>query len=276
MGRALARHLRACGFDVSAPPRADVQLSSVEALAALVAEAAPAQIVNLAGISSVTHGDDRALYEVNAFGHLNVLEAVARIAPRARVFLASSANVYGQSKAEAFAETDPPAPINHYAISKLTAEQFNRLLGDRLSVAAVRPFNCTGRGQKPTLVISKLVDAFRKRAPRLELGALDVRRDYVDIRDVCAMWEAVLAAPSPPPIVNFGTGVATPLRDVIALLEKFSGHSMEIVSAAQFMRARDIAYQRADTRVLDGLGFRRKHDLADTLAWMLSDDGEDA
>lgn len=271
MGRALVAHLRAQGRAVAAPTHAEAPVDDRAALERAVEAAAADTIINLAGISSVTHADARALYETNAFGHLNVLEAAG--AAGAPVYLASTANVYGQARS--FRESDVPAPVNHYGVSKLMAEQFNRLYSDRLIACAVRPFNCTGRGQKPSLVISKLVDAFRRRAAFVELGDTTVERDYVDIRDVCAMWDAVLAAASPPPVVNFGTGQATRLTDVIALLQEISGHTLDVAHSGGLLRARDIVYQRADTELLESLGFVRRHSLADTLAWML-EDGEKA
>ena len=135
-----------------------------------------------------------------------------------------------------------------------------------LVVSAARPFNCTGRGQNQSLVISKLVDAFRRQLPRLEMGDMSVRRDYVDIRDVCAMWSALLAAPEPPPIVNFGTGEATELRAVVAALEALTGHTVETATSPHFLRGRDIVYQRADTTLLESLGFRRRYRLAGLFA----------
>lgn len=274
MGRALSQHWRAAGFDVSTPAHADAPLEVGDALERAVAAARPSTIVNLAALSSPIHSDERELYELNAFGHLRLLEGVARAAPEARVFLASTANVYGRGEGGRFRESDTPAPINHYAISKLMAEQFNRLFSDRLTVCAARPFNCIGRGQKKTLVISKLIDAFRRRLPELQLGDLSVERDFVDIRDVCAMWDVLIGLDAPPPIVNFGTGKATPLLNVIALLEQLTGRRVAISSSPQFMRARDIAYQQADVTLLTTLGFTRQHELADTLSWMIADDGE--
>lgn len=249
-------------------------MADATALRRAIESAAPEIIINLAGVSSILHADVSEIYETNAFGHLRLLEAVAETAPAARVYLTSSANVYGPSTRENFSEADPAAPVNHYAVSKFMAERFNALFADRLTASAARPFNCVGRGQKPTLVLSKLVDAFRRRVGRIELGNLDVRRDFVDIRDVCGMWRALLAAPAPPEIVNFGNGVATPLSEIIAVLEQLTGHKLEIVSARALLRERDITYQRADTAVLESLGYKRRYTLVETLEWMLSEQGE--
>jgi len=269
MGRWLVAHLRALGDQVEAPSRAIVRMSDAAAVRDAIAAAKPDIIINLAGISSVTHEDAAALYETNLLGHLRVLQA----APAgARVYLASTANVYGQGAGQAFSEADQPAPRNHYAVSKLGAEQLHPLYADTLTLSAARPFNCIGRGQKTSLVISKLVDAFRRRVPEIELGNLAVARDFIDIRDVCSMWENLLAAEAPPPVVNFGNGEAVPLPDIIALLERLSGHQPQITSSQALVRSADLTYQRADNRLIASLGYQRRYALEETLSWMLAEE----
>ena len=269
MGRWLVAHLRALGDYVEAPSRAIARMSDAAAVRDAIAAAKPDIIINLAGISSVTHEDAAALYETNLLGHLRVLQA----APAgARVYLASTANVYGQGAGQAFSEADQPAPRNHYAVSKLGAEQLHPLYAGTLTLSAARPFNCIGRGQKTSLVISKLVDAFRRRVPEIELGNLAVARDFIDIRDVCSMWENLLAAEAPPPVVNFGNGEAVPLPDIIALLERLSGHQPQIRSSQALVRSADLTYQRADKRLIASLGYQRRYALEETLSWMLAEE----
>ena len=274
MGRWLTVHLSARGDAVSAPARAETDVADASSLQRAVETARPDVVVNLAGISSVTHGDVEALYETNMLGHLRLLRAVAAAAPHARVFLASTANLYGDGVGEApFRESDTPAPRNHYALSKLGAEQLHPLFPN-LVTCAVRPFNCIGRGQQPTFFVAKLARAFRRREPEIKLGNTDVKRDFVDIRDVCAMWAALIDAPSPPPVVNFGNGEAVALADVIALMERVSGHHPDMTKAKQFVRTADLAYQRADNQLIAALGYRRQHGLEETLAWMLAEKEE--
>jgi nucleoside-diphosphate-sugar epimerase len=273
LGRALRARLEQGGFTVGAPAHAAAPLQDSKALFDVVSAFAPDIAINLAGISAVSHQDYLELYELNAFGHLHVLEACVAAAPGARVFLASTANVYGQNPAESLSERAAPAPVSHYAISKVAAEHFNALFADRLSVCTVRLFNCIGRGQGPTFVVPKLVDAFRRRVPRLELGDISARRDYVDVRDACAMWEVLLAQPSPPPLVNFGRGNTTSVREIVDSLERMTGHALEIVHDAHLLRAREIASQRADPSVITALGFRPRYSLEETLAWMLAENG---
>lgn len=270
MGRWLVAHLRTLGDDVIAPTSADASILDRITVAAAVRGARPNIVINLAGISSVLHEDVEGLYQTNMLGHLRVLQAAAEAAPNARVYLASTANVYGAGAGKALKEADQPAPLNHYAQSKLGAEQLH-LQFPELITCAVRPFNCIGRGQKASLVVSKLIEAFGRRQAEIELGNLDVERDFIDIRDVCAMWEAVLAAPSPPTIVNFGNGEAVPLAAVIAALKALTDHNPQIATSERLVRARDLTYQRADISVIAGLGYKRRYTLQETLAWMLAE-----
>lgn len=273
MGRWLVAHLQEAGCLVSAPRRAEVDVADIDSLRGEIRRHRPDAIINLAGISSVVHEDVAALYETNTLGHLRLLQAVAELAPMSRVFLASTANVYGKgATGQAFRETDNPAPRNHYAVSKLAAELVQAQFPDICAVSVARPFNGIGRGQAQTFLVAKLVDAYKRRVEVIELGNVDVRRDFVDVRDLCYMWEALITADSPPPVVNFGNAEAVALVDILATLARLSGHHVRVEVAPRLVRAADLTYQCADNSVISALGYKRRHSLEDTLAWMLADE----
>ncbi len=236
-----------------------------------IADAEPDVIVNLAGISSPASDDVINLYQVNAFGHLNILQAASTLKRRPRVILASSAQLYGPDLTTKATEQTPLNPVSHYGLSKLLAEKYCELFAEGVQTVVVRLYNAIGRGQSTLFLLPKLVQAFKQRASQLEIGSADVERDYIDTRDLSAMWRLIIHSDRPPPVVNFSNGEAVPLDHVIARLKAISGHELELVSKAEYFRKNDISYLCGDNSVVRKLGYHRRYSLDDTLTWMLND-----
>jgi nucleoside-diphosphate-sugar epimerase len=275
IGRRLVEHLSAF-YDVIAPPRPELELLDASSIASALKRFRPDVVINLAAIASPSSADIRGMYEINAFGHLRLLQAVAQHSPRTSVHLASTANVYGQgAMGYGFKESDAPSPLNHYGLSKFAAELMHAQFPGMPQLHIVRPFNCIGRGQAETYIVAKLVKAFKRRTEVLELGNIDVARDFIDVRDICAMWSALLESQLAPPVANFGNGEAISLREILELLKRLTGHRPKVTSAPHLVRAADLTYQRADNAIIVELGYQRRYSLEQTLAWMLADGDED-
>jgi GDP-4-dehydro-6-deoxy-D-mannose reductase len=98
----------------------------------------------------------------------------------------------------------------------------------RLIVA--RPFNHTGPGQDVRFVLPSLAQQIAdveagRRPPRLELGNLEASRDFLDVRDVCAAYIAMLDAPAAAAqrsVYNVASGGSWRIAD---LVEKFRAHA---------------------------------------------------
>lgn len=280
LGAALrARGARVVGLVQGAPQGADeiaCELTDALAVREAVARVRPTHVAHLAALAFVGHGDARAFYDVNLFGTLNLLEALAALdVPPRRVLIASSANVYGTPNVEVIDESVCPAPVNHYACSKLGMEHMARTWFDRLPIVMTRPFNYTGVGQDEKFLIPKIVSHFRRRAPFIELGNLDVSRDFSDVRDVVAQYAALLldAAHVTGETLNVCSGRAYALREVLALAEQISGHSLDVRVNPAFVRANELPRLVGDNRKLlacTGLGMPIP--LEDTLRWMLQGD----
>lgn len=206
-----------------------------------VLELAPDAVLHLAAISFVGHSDDNAFYAVNVVGTMNLLSALVQLqqAPRS-VLLASSANVYGNCEASPIVETQPTAPVNHYAMSKLAMEHMARTYADRLPLIIPRPFNYTGPGQTANFVIPKLVDHFARRALTVELGNLHVEREFNDVQMVCSAYLDLLGCGAPGETYNICSGRPYTLQHVIDVLTSISGHKMEVVVNPAFVRASEV------------------------------------
>jgi nucleoside-diphosphate-sugar epimerase len=239
-----------------------------------VARAQPDAVAHLAAISFVGHADESAFYAVNVVGTTNLLAALSALPVRpSSVLLASSANVYGNCDASPINEEQAPAPVNHYAMSKLAMEHMAWTYQDRLPIVITRPFNYTGPGQAQQFLIPKLVSHFARKAEQIELGNLHVEREFNDVRMVCKAYLALLEYGVPGQVYNVCSGQPFALQHVIDNLEKLTGHSMAIKVSPAFVRANEVHHLCGSPSkllaCLGNLGGVKSYSLPDTLRWML-------
>ena len=280
-GRYLATELQAAGYQVFGTSHGNepaggnvfvVDLCKHEDLRRVVAEVRPDVVVHLAAISFVAHADAEMIYRVNVVGTRNLLEALAGLEQRPRaVLLASSANIYGNAAVEIIDELVPPSPSNDYAVSKLAMEFLARLYFDRLPIILARPFNYTGVGQAGNFLLPKIVDHFCRHASVIELGNLDVARDFSDVRMVAKVYRRLLETPEAlGGVFNVCSGRAYSLRDVLAMAASLSGHSLEVKVNPAFVRANDVRVLRGSRAKLESvIGPVDDIVLEETLRWML-------
>ncbi|VVE47634.1 dTDP-glucose 4,6-dehydratase [Pandoraea morbifera] len=248
-------------------------ISDLSALTRVFADVRPDYVVHLAAIAFVGHADIRQFYDVNLFGTLNLFEAANRagVTPT-RFLIASSANVYGNPPMSAVSEAVCPAPVNHYAMSKLSMEHMVRTWSDRFNVTIVRPFNYTGVGQSEQFLIPKLVAHFRDRKPEISLGNLDVSREFNDVRMVARAYADLLhpGVQADGMTVNLCSGKGYALGDVVAMLEGLCGHKISITTDPRLVRANELkALVGVPDRLRALLPDLPQFDLVDTLRWML-------
>ncbi|MBF8780873.1 GDP-mannose 4,6-dehydratase [Pseudomonas fulva] len=278
-GRYMAAELRSRGYEVfgfgnqacAEPGYFQADLTDAAALRALLADLQPDVVVHLAALAFVGHGVADAFYQVNLIGTRNLLEAIAACGKvPGCVLLASSANVYGNASEGLLSEATAPAPANDYAVSKLAMEYMARLWQDRLPIVITRPFNYSGVGQDENFLLSKIVAHFRRRAPVIELGNLDVWRDFSDVRAVVAAYGGLLDVAPIGQTLNVSSGVAHSLREVIGMCEAITGHSMQVKVNPAFVRANEVKVLLGDNSrlraLVPGWGTPALHD---TLVWML-------
>lgn len=284
-GRYLGAELLRAGYEVHGLVRKPVSdsipgvsawhvadLSDAQGLAEVVREVQPHKVVHLAAIAFVAHGDVEAIYRTNLIGTRNLLEALTQAAaPLDAVLLASSANVYGNTVGGVLDEHTPPAPANDYAVSKLAMEYAARLYADRLPLITVRPFNYTGVGQADNFLIPKIISHVRRHAPLIELGNIDVERDFSDVRNVVQSYRRLLEAPAAVgQTFNVCSGQAWSLNDVLGMAREISGHDFEVRVNPAFVRQNEVKTLVGSRAKLDAVvGEVPEIALRDTLRWML-------
>lgn len=278
-GHYMAQELSAAGYRVfgtvlpgeaGGPDVFTVDLCDRGAVARAVEEVQPDVVVHLAGIAFVAHSNPELIYRVNIVGTRNLLEALAgaRHQPSA-VLLASSANIYGHADVEMIDESVPPAPFNDYGVSKLAMENMAWLWVDRLPIIIARPFNYTGVGQDVNFLLPKIVSHFRKGARDIELGNLDIARDFSDVRMVARAYRRLLALAPPGQAYNVCSGRAYSLAGIIETMAGIAGYDIEVRVNPAFVRPREARTLVGSNRKLASvIGEIEPAPLADTLRWM--------
>lgn len=261
VGRHLAPRL------ATAFPRATVfaqfvDVTDVEAVTSFVRSVRPDAAIHLAAISDVgtARADPMQTWQVNLHGTLALANALMREAPDAMLVHASSADCYGRSFAIG-APLDEHAllvPMNAYAASKAAADlALGAMIADGLRCIRLRPFNHTGPGQSPSLVVAAFARQIARieaglQQPRVKVGALDPRRDFLDVRDVCDAYIACLQRAEtlvPGAILNIASGVPRRIGDVLDQLLGIAGVAAEIETGPGLLRPSEIRLAHGDASV---------------------------
>jgi UDP-glucose 4-epimerase len=168
--------------------------------------------------------------DTNVGGLLNLLEAGRRAGTLARaVYAASGGSMYGDSSVIPTPETEPPAPVSPYGVSKFTCELYlscwKALHG--LHYVALRYANVYGPRQNAhgeAGVVAIFAERLAAGKPCTIYGDGGQTRDFVFSGDVVAANVAALSTAFCGG-VNIATGVETEVNQVYALLAKHLGIS---------------------------------------------------
>ncbi len=253
------------------PQYLNINLLRPETLGVIGELANPHVVVHLAASAFVAEADPTVFYTVNLLGTRHLLEALSTATtPPLCTILASSANVYGNSSLEVLDETAITHPANDYAVSKLAMEYLAKTYMAKLGIVITRPFNYTGVGQEPQYLIPKIVNHFKARALRIELGNTDVARDFSDVRDIAGAYRLLAEVQPHGETFNLCSGEATALESCLQMASEITGHNIEVKVNPGFVRANDVKTLCGSSEKLDRVTGRERHyAIRDTLEWML-------
>lgn len=248
-----------------------VDIKNKDALWQVLEEIEPDIVVHLAAIAFVAHNNVDDIYATNIVGTRNLLEGLARLSKQPHsVLLASSANIYGNIDVDIIAESTTLAPINDYAVSKLSMEYMANIWQDKLPITIVRPFNYSGVGQADNYLLPKIVSHFAQKKDRLELGNLHVERDWSDVRDVVLKYRLLLETKEiAGQTFNVCSSVPYTLTHLISMMENISNHHLNVVVNPAFVRSNEVVKLLGDeSKLRKTLSTTIVRPLNETLSWM--------
>ena len=152
----------------------------------------------------------------------------------------------------------------------MSMEYVAELFRDRLNITVVRPFNYTGVGQKKRFLLPKIVDHVRRKEAIIELGNIDVERDFSDVRDIANYYLHLASASSPIHTINFCSGQPISIRSVLDYVNSQTGYEIKVVVNSNLIRENEVFRLVGDRSKLDRLlGARASFDISKTIEWML-------
>ncbi len=245
----------------------------------------PDIVIHLAAISHVPTSFSQPLltWQTNVLGTLNILEALHKHAPQAFLLFVSSSEVYGDAfkSNQALTEDSPCLPMNPYAASKLAAElACQQYFKQGMQGVIARPFNHIGPGQSEAFVtasFAKQIAAIELglQTPVLQVGNLTAYRDFLDVRDVCAAYLALIELRNTPldkRIFNIASGTACSIQNVLDTLLSLSPASIEIETDPQRLRPSDISFAVGNSQHLRAqTSWQPQYELTAALASLLDD-----
>jgi GDPmannose 4,6-dehydratase len=254
------------------------QHSLVEAIAACE----PDEIYNLAAQSFVQTSWTQPVLtgEFTALGVTRMLEAMRRVAPKARFYQASSSEQFGKVLETPQRETTPFYPRSPYGVAKVYGHWITVNYRESYGLYAVSGilFNHESPRRGLEFVTRKVTDAAARISlgfqRELRLGTLEARRDWGFAGDyVDAMWR-MLQQPGPDDYV-VGTGETHSVREVCELAFARVGLDWRkfVVQDERFMRPAEVDLLVADaTKARQRLGWTPNVDFRQLVEMMVDAD----
>ncbi len=253
----------------------------------MAAEARPDYVLHLAAQSSVSLSFQKPelTMAVNVDGTANLLAALRRHSPKARILIVGSADQYGnvEESRQPIKETEPLAGQSPYGESKILQERLALDCVTRYGqdILLVRAAPHIGRGQSRRFVIADWTAQIRemqegKRPHKLTVGNTNVIRDMTDVRDIVSAYLLLLKKGKSGEIYNVGSGKGVRLSDIPPVLARIAGISdLELQIDPDRFRPADIPVLVADnTKLRACTGWQPQYTLEQTLTDLLYGDEE--
>lgn len=254
IGKHLCRELTDNGYevircDISGNADEQVDITDLGSVEAALEKHRPEVLINLAGQANVglSWKQPQRTVHINTVGFINVLEAVKESGRNVRVITMGSSDEYGQlrERGEDVDEETPLEPMNPYAISKQTQEQFARLYVKNygLDVCMIRQFNLAGAGQTRGFMVADFaygvasVEAGRKQY--MSVGNLESARDFTHVKDACRAIRLIAEKGRSGEVYNICSGRAYKAQEILDKMRAMAKTEIDVREDPSRMRPSD-------------------------------------
>ena len=239
----------------------------------------PDIIIHLAAFTSPMNSWNNPIscFNINLLGTINLLQAIIKNSYKpAKLLFIGTSGVYNEEiKHCLIKEQSIQNPMDPYALSKFISEKYITLCKKKhdLQTLIIRPFSIIGAGKKNDFcsdIAKQIVQIENGVKSKLEVGNLEIERDFLDVRDAVKAIFLLMTKDTPYEEYNICSGKGIKLSKMIDIFSKISTKDIKVIINKKFIRNNDIKFRVGSNDRLAQIGWKSQYPISETVEEILN------
>ncbi len=196
----------------------------------LIKKIKPNYLINYASQSMVGQSWDNAIdwFYTNSFSMVKIYDLISKLKSKIKLIHVSTPEVYGNLKSKTL-ENDLYNPTTPYAVSRVTADQYLKILHDRRKVnyCSIRASNVYGEHQRLYRIIPKTIISILKREKLKLDGGGNSKRNFIHIDDVSLATYKIIQKGKSGEIYHIASDDIISIRELVKFICKKMGYKFD-------------------------------------------------